>query len=59
MKDEIRFIMKGQAYFYAKNIDDALKKLGNHFIKLSTGKESFLFDSETDYSIHPTKKQKF
>jgi len=43
----MKFVLKGEVYFYAENINDAFKKLSDHFYKLTLeeNNESNLFES--------------
>lgn len=53
---DILFVMKGKAFFRAKNIDDAFLELANHFANLYYNKKDEQFDIMiigTDLEIKP------
>ncbi len=55
----MKFVLEGSAVFEAEEIDDALEKLGNHFLALSKDglDGSDIFTSATDISVHPLKEE--
>ncbi|KKM92434.1 hypothetical protein LCGC14_1218550 [marine sediment metagenome] len=46
-----KFKLQGVAFFSAENIDDAFEKLAEHFNALSEGRETTLFEPNTDLHI--------
>jgi len=49
---EYRFKLNGEAVFYAESIDDAFRKLAEHFTALANGDNSNLMAAGTDLQIY-------
>ena len=55
MSTKIIFKLFGEMYFEAKNIDDAFKKVSEHFGSLANGGDGIELLPETDIHIKPLK----